>query len=290
MTEQLLDLKLKSLQHACKKNRNYKSLTIAFFTLIKNRIIEIGIKLGVRPIRSETNTTHNFKIHDYISLINSIFLKNLGVVIFPESICESLHDCEVIFLRNKGELPDEYLKSIITIYYELRKLEIPNLHRQVNEDDLSSVTQGGIFSFLSSRSGRKAQDSHKLKPLILQKIREKEKEFHQDLNSRIDPAKLESALYLKSLRKMLEQKKNNKIIIQGALKDNISYQQSLPVLFGYLIIGVIITLLSVGALILFEMSSFPIIIPYIDIWVVSLFVGIIVLILLYVKFMKKGRS
>ena len=286
MNEQLLDLNLKRLQLACKKNGNYKTLTIAFFTLIKNRIIEIGINLGVKPVGSDRSNT----IYDYITLINSIFLKNLGVVIFPENMCESIQICEVIFLRNKGKLPDKNLKSIIDIYYELRKLEVPNLHRQVNEDDLSSVAQGNIFSLLTPRSKRNSQDSHKLKPLILQKIREKEKEFHQDLNSRIDPGKLESALYLKSLRKMLEHNKNSKIVIQGALKDNISYQKSLPGIFGYLIIGVIITLLSVGAIILFEMDSNPIIIPYIDSWVISLFVGIIVLFFLYVKFIKKGGS
>ncbi len=283
MSEQLLDLNLKRLQLACKKNGNYKTLTIAFFTLIKNRIIEIGIKLGVKPDESG-------RIYDYITLINSIFLKNLGVVIFPEYICENIQICEAIFFRNEGELPNKKLKSIIDIYYELRKLVVPNLHRQVNDDDLSSVAQGSIFSFLTPRSKRNSQDSHKLKPLILQKIREKEKEFHQDLNLRLDPSKLESALYLKSLRKMLEHKKNNKIIIQGALKDNILYQKSLPRIFGYLIIGVIITLLSVGALILFEMNSIPTLIPYIDSWVIFFFVGIIVLILLYAKFIKKGGS
>ncbi len=283
MSEQLTDLNLKRLQLACKKNGNYKMLTIAFFTLIKNRIIEIGINLGVKPDENGT-------IYDYITLINSIFLKSLGVVIFPEYMCENIQICEAIFLRNEGELPDKKLKSIIDIYYELRKLVVPNLHRQVNEDDLSSVAQGSIFSFLTPRSRRNSQDSHKLKPLILQKIREKEKEFHQDLNLRIDPGKLESALYLKSLRKTLEHKKNNKIVIQGALKDNISYQKSLPGIFGYLIIGVIITLLSVGATILFEMDSTPIIIPYIDSWVIFFFVGIIVLIFLYSKFIKKGRD
>ncbi len=281
MNELLTDLKLKSLQLECKKNKNYKSLTIAFFTLIRNRLYEIGIKLGVKPIDSMSN---------YITNINSIFLKNLGIVIFPENMCETIQVCEAIFLRNKGTLPHENLKLIIDIYYELRKLEVPNLHRQVNEDDLSSVAQGSIFSFLTSKSGRNSQDSNKLKPLILQKIKEKEKGFRMDLNSRLDPTKLESALYLRSLRRMLERKKNNKIIIQGALKNNISYQRSLHSLFGYLIIGVIITLLSVGAIILFEMNSIPIIIPYIDTWVIFLFVGIIVLILLYVKYIKKKEN
>ena len=78
------------------------------------------------------------------------------------------------------------------------------------------------------------------------------------------------------------------MVIQGALKDNISYQESLSELFGYIIIGVILTLLSVGLLILFEMSSFPIITPFIDSWVIYLFIGIIVLIFLYIKFAKKG--
>jgi len=289
MTEQLLDSKLKSLTLVCKKSKNYKKLSITFFTLIKNRVIEIGIKLGVKPVRNNiSNTSHDFKIHDYITLINSIFLKSSGIVIFPEWICEGIHECEVLFLRNEGKLPYNHLKSIINLYYELRKLEVPNLHKQVNEDNLRQATQGGMFFSFASKSKQKNQDSHKLRPLILQKIREKEKELHQDLNSQFDPSKLESALYLKSFRKVLESKKNNKMVIQGALKDNISYQESLSELFGYIIIGVILTLLSVGLLILFEMSSFPMIAPFIDSWVVYLFIGIIVLIFLYIKFAKKG--
>ena len=288
MTEQLLDSKLKSLTLVCKESKNYKKLSIAYFILIKNRVIEIGIKLGVRPIKNTISSlSHDFKIHDYITLINSIFLKNSGTFIFPERISESIHECEVLFLRNKGKLPHEFLNSIINIYYELRKLTVPNLHRHVNEDDLRQATQGGMFSFFTSKSKQKNQDSHNLKPLILQRIREKEKELHQDLNSQLDPTKLESAIYLKSFRKILESRKNNKIIIQGALKDNISYQNSLSELFGYLIIGVMLTLLSVGLIILFEMSSVPMIVPYIDSWVVYLFVGVVVLIFLYIKFVKK---
>ncbi len=293
MTEQLLDSKLKSLVLVCIKTKNYKKLSITFFTLIKNRVIEIGIKLGVKPIRRDlSNSSHNYKIYDYITLINSFFLKDLRIIIFPEWICEEIHECEVLFLRNEGKLPYNHLKSIINLYYELQKLAVPNLHKQVNEDDLRQSTQGGMFSFFTSKSGGKTQGSHKLRPLILQKIREKEKELHQDLNSQLqlDPAKLESALYLKSFRKVLENKKNNKIIIQGALKDNISYQSSLPEIFGYLIIGVILTLLSVGVIILFEMSSFQMIVPYIDSWVIYLFVGVIVLIFLYLKFVKKERT
>jgi len=290
MTGQLLDSKLQSLALVCNETKNYKKLSIAYFILLKNRVIEIGIKLGVKPIKSKlSNMSHDFKIHDYITLINSKFLKYLGIIIIPEWICEGIHESEVFFLQNEGRLPNNILKMVIEIYYALQKLTVPNLHKQVNEDDLRRTTQGGMFSFFSPNSKGRTQESNKYKTLILQKIREKEKDLHQDLNSQLqsDPSKLESALYLKSFKSALEGKKNNKIVIQGALKDNLSYQNSLPEIFGYLIIGVILTLLSVCVIILFEMSSIPMIATYIDSWIIYLSVGIILLIILYIKLTKK---
>jgi len=131
MNDQIIDAKVKSLIQVCKETQNYKKLAVVSFVLTSNRINEIGIYLGVRS----RNRASGEKIFEYMELINDIFKKNLKIPIFRVETIDIVRQCEILFLRNKGTIPIDYIKQMFMIYYDLRRLEIPNLHKSLNQED-----------------------------------------------------------------------------------------------------------------------------------------------------------
>ena len=245
MKEQLLDLKLKRLIQLCKETRNYKKLAVVSFVLTSNAVDEIGIKLGVRP--REKNEGE--KIFEYMELVNKIFRLNFKVDVFRPELIEVLKKVELLFLKKKGELRFEYIKDIFKVYYELRKLDVPNLHESINSEVIDKNRTISMFSFLSGGKGR---EKSALNPILLQKFREEEKALQYQLNKRFDKNAFEKILQLKTIRKSIEQKKGGKIVISGSLKDNISYKQSKEQVGQFLVIGIMLLFAMVGSVSLIE--------------------------------------
>ncbi|MFX1320780.1 MAG: hypothetical protein ACFFAQ_03960 [Promethearchaeota archaeon] len=253
MNETIIDSKLKYLIQVCKETQNYRKLAVSGFILISNKIDEFGIKLGLRPRNKEKEE----KIFEYIRLINDVFESNLKLHIFKEEIIDNLKKYEIIFLRSRGDVPYNYIKKIFLLYYELRKLDIPNLHEQLKEDNIIKTTNVNLFSFLSPRGRQKRNNDNKLKPLILHKVKEKEIALRETLNQNFNSKTFEQAIYLKKIKKGLEENGKNKIVIQGALKDNINYQLSLKSILGYFILGLFLVAFCFGFIVLIEMMLFP---------------------------------
>lgn len=253
MNETIIDSKLKYLIQVCKETQNYRKLAVSGFILISNKIDEFGIKLGLRPRNKEKEE----KIFEYIRLINDVFESNLKLHIFKEEIIDNLKKYEIIFLRSRGDVPYNYIKKIFLLYYELRKLDIPNLHEQLKEDNIIKTTNVNLFSFLSPRARQKRNNDNKLKPLILHKVKEKEIALRETLNQNFNSKTFEQAIYLKKIKKGLEENGKNKIVIQGALKDNINYQLSLKSILGYFILGLFLVAFCFGFIVLIEMMLFP---------------------------------
>lgn len=253
MNETIIDSKLKYLIQVCKETQNYRKLAVSGFILISNKIDEFGIKLGLRPRNKEKEE----KIFEYIRLINDVFESNLKLHIFKEEIIDNLKKYEIIFLRSRGDVPYNYIKKIFLLYYELRKLDIPNLHEQLKEDNIIKTTNVNLFSFLSPRGRQKRNNDNKLKPLILHKVKEKEIALRETLNQNFNSKTFEQAIYLKKIKEGLEENGKNKIVIQGALKDNINYQLSLKSILGYFILGLFLVAFCFGFIVLIEMMLFP---------------------------------
>jgi hypothetical protein len=285
MNSQILDTKLKNLIQVCKESGNYKKLAVVSFVLTSNLVNKIGIYLGIRP----RNRSSGEKIFEYIELINKVFEDNLKIPIFQKEYIETIRVCEILFLKNKGDIPYEYIKTMFKIYYELKKLEIPNLHKSIQSDDLLEVSQMGFFSFLSPRNKKKEKNTSSLKPLILQKIKEKEIILRRNLQHNLDSQKFETAIYLNSIKNSLTHDRKGKITIQGALKDNIRYQNSIENIFGYFIMGLIILLGSLGIAILIELSIIPTYSGGLSFWALFFFGGAIFLIVFYIKQYRKER-
>ena len=248
MNEQLLDLKLKRLIQLCKETRNHKKLAVVSFVLTSNAVDEIGIKLGMRS--REKNSGE--KIFEYMELVNKVFRVNFSVDVFRPELIEVLKRIELLFLKKEGDLRFEYAKDIFEVYYELRKLEVPNLHDSINSEIIDKNRTISLFSFLSGGRIGRGREKSALNSILLHKFKEEEEALQYQLNKQFSKNTFEKILQLKTIRKGIEQKKGGKIVISGSLKDNISYKQSKEHIGQFLVIGIMILFAMVGSVSLIE--------------------------------------
>ena len=248
MSEQLLDLKLKRLIQLCKETGNYKKLAVVSFVLVSNAVDEIGIKLGMRT--REKGSGEN--IFEYMKLVNKIFALNFNVAVFKPEMIQYLSQIELLFLKRQGDINLEHVKGVIEAYYELRKLEVPNLHENINSEMLNRNRTVSMFSFLSGGQSKRRKSENALNPILMQRIKDEEKALQIQLDHQFDKNAFEKILHLKTVRKNLEQKSRGKIAISGALKDNISYRQSKENIGQLMIFSVIILFAMIGAILLVE--------------------------------------
>ena len=107
--------------------------------------------------------------------------------------------------------------------------------------------------------------------------------LRKNLEYQLDEHKLETAIHLHSLKNSIVHDKKGRIMVQGALKDNIVYQSSVEAIFGYLILGVIIMLASLGIIILVELSFAPMYSGDLSSWVIIFFLCAVLLLYFYIK-------
>ena len=252
MKEQLTDLKLKRLIQLCRETQNYKKLAVVSFVLTSNTIDEIGIKLGMRP--REKNAGE--KIFEYMELVNKIFSLNFRIKVFKPEIIESLSPIELLFLKREGDIGLSHIREVFDIYYELRKLEVPNLHENINSDILDQNRSISMFSFLSGCQNSRNKNNGAFNPILLHKFREEEKALEIQLEKEFNRDTFEKILHLKTIRKNIEQRSRGKIVVSGSLKDNISYRQSKERSGQFLVFGLIILFTMIGAISVIESFLF----------------------------------
>jgi len=248
VSEQLLDLKLKRLIQLCKETGNYKKLAVVSFVLISNAVDKIGIKLGMR---TREKVSHE-NIFEYMKLVNKIFALNFNVAVFKPEMIQYLSQIELLFLKRQGDINLEQVKGVIEAYYELRKLEVPNLHENINSEMLNRNRTVSMFSFLSGSQSKRRKSENAFNPILMQRIKDEEKALQIQLDHQFDKNAFEKILHLKTVRKNLEQKSRGKIAISGALKDNISYRQSKENIGQLMLFSVIILFAMIGAILLVE--------------------------------------
>jgi hypothetical protein len=255
MKEQLLDLKLKRLIQLCRETQNYKKLAVVSFVLTSNTIDEIGIKLGMRP--REKNAGE--KIFEYMELVNKIFSVNFRIKVFKPELIELFSQIELLFLKKEGDIGLEHIREVFDVYYELRKLEVPNLHENINSDILDRNRSISLFSFLSGGQASRKKNEGVFNPILLHKFREEEKALQIQLEKEFDKETFEKILHLKTIRKNIEQRSKGKIVISGSLKDNISYRQSKEQIGQFFVFGLIILFAMIGALTVIESFMFGVV-------------------------------
>jgi len=248
VSERLLDVKLKRLIQLCKETGNYKKLAVVSFVLVSNAVDEIGIKLGIRTRERGLGES----IFEYMKLVNNIFALNFNVSVFKPELIEKLSQIELLFLKRQGDINLEQVKGVIEAYYELQKLEVPNLHEKINSEALNRNRTVSMFSFLSGGQSKKQKRENTLNPILMQRFKDEEKALQIQLEHKFDKNAFEKILHLKTVRNKLEQKSTGKIAISGALKDNISYRQSKENIGQFLVIGLIVLFAMIGVVVLVE--------------------------------------
>jgi len=216
--------------------------------LVSNAVDEIGIKLGMRT--REKGSGEN--IFEYMKLVNNIFTLNFNVSVFKLELIEKLSQIELLFLKRQGEINLEHVKSVFETYYELRKLEVPNLHENINSEVLNRNRTVSMLSFLSGGHSKRRKSENALNPILMQRFKDEEKALQIQLEQKFDKNAFEKILHLKTVRKNLEQKSRGKIVISGALKDNISYRHSKENIGQLMIFSLIILFAMIGAVLLVE--------------------------------------
>jgi len=282
--ERNVDIKLKMLIQACKETGNFKKITVTGFILLSNKVQEIALKLGMRP----RNEAKDELLFDYMNMVNELFKKNLKIQIFNHDIFESVKKIELLFLRNRGDLPKSYTRELIRVYYQLRKIEIPNLYKSATGEGYFEDSNLHMLNFLSPNArNSKNKNTSKFRPLILQKVKEQERALQNSLNNKLDQTNLERALFLKKLKEGLDGRRNIKIALQGVLKNSVDYNQSPNIFIKYFIIGFALLCALCGITILIEVFQHPIISDILTQTLFIFFGIIIVLILSYRMFTKR---
>ena len=272
LNHKILDLKLKNLIHVCKETENYHKLAVVGFILVSNTVDEIALKLGARPREKEKEET----LLKYMNIVNEIFENNLHVQIFHDDIIETVKEVELLFLNNRGDLPLEYIKKILGTYYELRKVKVPNLYKNLTGEGYFDDSNLHLFS--TGIRGKRDRSS-KFKPILMQKISEQERTLQKKLNIQVEQGDLERAILLKKMKKELDNERG--FAMQGTLKDSLNYQQSHSIIIKFMFIGVILLSLFLSIIVIAEIFFYPLTIPPLSNVLLILLGVIAVIILLY---------
>jgi len=239
----------------------------------------------MRPRRREKDEEMLF---EYMFVVNSIFERNLQIQIFNHEIVNSIKEIELLFLQNRGDLPYKHIRLLINCYYELRKIDVPNLYKgMVGEDYYKS---SNLYMLNATPQGaRQKTESSKFQPIVLQKIKEQERVIQNNLRKKLDQTNIERAIFLKNIKESLISNHRNKILIQGTLKDNLDYETSQHPFLKYFLIGLTILSLCLGALIGIEMFLFPAVMSAIN-HLLLVFLAIFIIVILLLKTLNKKRG
>jgi len=286
MNYKLIDVKLKTLIKVCKQTHNYKKLAALSLVLVGNVLDEIGVKLGIRPRDKDAHET----IFHYITLINSILQQNFKITLFQEKVIESVKTTELLFSKHGGNIPMEFISEMYKLYYDFRKLEIPNLFEKLDVEVIAQNSEMRAYSFLSGvqqPTKRKGSDQ-KLKQVIVHGFKEQEIDMQKDLNEAYDKEKFEKMITLKNAKVALEQHEGGKIVLRGHLKDNIIYQRSIPHTFGYMMIGLFVLFFVLGLAVAIQTIYHPKLTAQMSIFSLTFFGTGFFFIMLYRQYFKKG--
>jgi hypothetical protein len=276
------DTKLITLIKLCKETLNYKTLAVVSFILVSNTADEIGFKLAIRPRNKEGNEP----IFRYLALINSLLKKNYRMLLFKEDWVQRLQEIEPLFIKMKGDIPLPEIFEVYEIYFELRKLEIPNLYKKVDADMLSEDKNLQLYTLFSHPAA--SQKNDKLKSLMVHNLEMKQREVQKQLQQQYNKDLFEQAIYLKKAQASIKTQKSGKIVLKGRLADNIVYQNTMEELYGYFFIGAFLLFLMFGLIITYECMLHPSLVGAFSYFFLITYGTSMFFFLLYWHYYKKG--
>ncbi|MFX1494358.1 MAG: hypothetical protein ACFFBZ_08775 [Promethearchaeota archaeon] len=285
MEHPLTDSKLKNLIRLCKATGNFKKLAVVGLILISNKIDEISAKLGIRT-RKKDEHEHIFS---YIEFVNHILSESLHFTILPEELIEPLKTIELLFMKLRGDLPYDHIKELYEIYFEIRKIDVPNIYKSFEAKDIREYSDLNLFSYLSKSGKKKKGKQDGVKSLLFQQIAQKERKLQKSLDHSFNKEDFEQTLQLNRLKSSLCSSSKGRISTTGKLTSNIYYQISQQTSLKYLLIGGIIAFILLDGVVIFESISFPHLVSVLSIYLIT-FLGLAILLFLFYHKLFRGES
>ena len=277
-----IDQKYETLVEKCIMTGNHAKLSATTLHLISNQADVIGIKLGI----GRRNPRKDEFIHHFLERLNR-YIIHLGINLIPAEMIKRIKIIETLFSKSRGTLPKTYLKDAIALYYDIRKIRIPEMDqftRALRRQDYSNTRSFNLFS----RSPRN-DSSSMVRDLLFDEIEKREREVFSQLQEGLNEEVLETALQLKNIRSTLTRNDNRKIPIQGRLKDNPYYLASKNGSGWLVVLGFIIMLGVFETLLIAETIILPNSLEAVGMLMLFFLVSILLLGYLYYNTMKKGR-
>jgi len=277
-----IDQKYETLVEKCIMTGNHAKLSATTLHLISNQADVIGIKLGI----GRRNPRKDEFIHHFLERLNR-YIIHLGINLIPAEMIKRIKIIETLFSKSRGTLPKTYLKDAIALYYDIRKIRIPEMDqftRALRRQDYSNTRSFNLFS------RRPRNDSSSMvRDLLFDEIEKREREVFSQLQEGLNEEVLETALQLKNIRSTLTRNDNRKIPIQGRLKDNPYYLASKNGSGWLVVLGFIIMLGVFETLLIAETIILPNSLEAVGMLMLFFLVSILLLGYLYYNTMKKGR-
>ena len=278
-----MDHKFETLVERCIMSGNHAKLSATTLQLISNHADVMSIKLGI----GRRNPRKDEFIHHFLERINR-YIVHLGIDLIPADMINRVKIIETLFSKSRGNLPKTYLKDAIALYYDIRKIRIPEMDqftRALRIQDYSNTRSFNLFA----RKPRNDSSSSMVRNLLFDKIEKREREIRSQLQNGMNEEVLETALQLKNIRSALNCNDNRKIPVQGRLKDNPNYLASKSGSGWLVVLGFIMMLGVFETLLIAETIILPSSLKAVGMLMLFFLVSILLLGYLYYNTMKKGR-
>ena len=248
-----MDIKLKQLIDLCLQTKNYKKLSVMALVLNNNIILKIGLKLAINPILKDSNDN----ISRHMTLINDLSHQNFKIFFFSQDDIVIINKIEKQFFEKKGKLSIDLIKKAFSIYYDLRKLDIPNVRESLSSFE-SPLSNFKIFS--KGSNGRNHGSNGGINQLILQKINNEEFSLADQvtMSNSFNSQDIKNIIHLKKMKKALtNQYKTSNDSSNAKIKDFMEYQSKSGNFFLYAFLIASIIFFCFGTVILIETIVFP---------------------------------
>jgi hypothetical protein len=282
MNDSTVDAKLKHLILLCKQTNNYNKLSVVTMTLCANKLNEVGIKLGMRPRKEQEGEA----LHEYLEHVNNAFKRAIEIAIFPREWVERLRKAEIIFINREGHLPLEIVRDVLSLYFDLRKMNVPNLNVPMSADAILDTVPVHTLAF---GKGKEDRSGILLKTLIAEQVKIKQQSLTARLKQQFNPDALEEMITLKGLNNALEQGTGGKIRLRGTLKDNLDLLQPSSRLRVHIMITALIAFSVLFFLILVEVAWYPILMSQLNV-LLLMFGGLAISCFLLVRKLQMKKS
>ncbi len=244
----VLDPMLEMLVKLCVENDNYDTLAEVGYSLVSNSVNDIGVKIGIRA----RNKFLNESVCDYIKIINNVVVDNIKIYLIPRGIADQMYIIENQIKRGRN-LTKNYVLKLFDIYFELVKIEVPDLNMGVTSN--LNISPGiKLLSFLSSRDQKANKKIDQTSTIFMSKIKERQHYLQKQLDESFDGQQFKEMVYLKGFSDSI--KKKNKTSVEGKLSDNLIYRSSVNDIAAYFLLGGAVVMFLLGLATLIESTMF----------------------------------